>query len=54
MTAHRADVAQGLDGLFAAAPFPYLLAMLVVLAHGAGLFSLDARIGGRFAEKKEA
>ncbi len=41
-TAHRAELlADGLDGLFAAAPFPYLVATVVLLVTGPGRFALD-------------
>lgn len=41
-TAHRADlVADGLDGLFAAAPFPYLVAMGALIVAGPGRLALD-------------
>jgi putative oxidoreductase len=41
LTAHRADLLQGPDALLATAPFPYLMAVLVILVHGPGDWSLD-------------
>lgn len=44
LTAHRADAFTDLDAFMAAAPFPFLFAMLVIAVHGAGALSLDALI----------
>jgi putative oxidoreductase len=45
LTAHRADIAaDGLDGLFAAPPFPYLLATLFLLVSGPGRIAIDRRL----------
>lgn len=45
-TAHRAELAEnGLDGLFSAPPFPYLLATAVLLVAGPGRLALDAWLG---------
>ena len=42
-TAHRAELVEnGLDGLFSAPPFPYLIATAVLLVAGPGRLSLDA------------
>jgi putative oxidoreductase len=42
-TAHRAELVEnGLDGLFAAAPFPYLLATAILIVTGPGRLALDA------------
>ncbi len=47
-TAHRADiVGEGLDGLFAAAPFPYLIATLFLAVTGPGRLALDKVIESR-------
>lgn len=47
-TAHRADLAaDGLDGLFASAPFPYLVATLVLFVAGPGRLALDTLIARR-------
>jgi len=47
-TAHRSEwTTDGLDGLFAAAPFPYLLATLTLIVFGPGRASLDALISPR-------
>lgn len=43
-TAHRTEAWASLDGFLAAAPFPFLFAMLVLAVHGAGPLSLDARL----------
>lgn len=49
-TAHRAEViADGFDGLFASAPFPYLLATLVLLVTGPGRIALDTWVAPRLA-----
>lgn len=49
-TAHRAEwMEDGLDGLFAAAPFPYLLATLVLLVAGPGRLALDTWISPHLA-----
>jgi len=41
MTAHHAAFAQGLQAVMSAAPFPFLLATLVLLTYGAGPLSVD-------------
>lgn len=47
LSAHRADVLQGLDSLVSTPPFPYLLVSLMVLVFGPGRLSLDQlRAGG--------
>lgn len=49
-TAHRAELAEdGLDGLVASAPFPYLLAVAVLLVAGPGRLALDAWLVRRAA-----
>lgn len=49
-TAHRADIAaDGLDGLFSAPPFPYLLATLFLVVAGPGRLALDKIIAARAA-----
>ncbi len=49
-TAHRSEiVADGLDGLFAAAPFPYLLATLALLVFGPGRLAVDHGLRPRLA-----
>lgn len=61
-TAHRADIlgtdkepvvgfVDTLDKIVTATPGPYLLAMLTLLAFGAGRFSLDALVSRRRAGK---
>ena len=47
-TAHRAEVLEdGLDGLFAAAPFPYLVATAVLLVAGPGRPAFDTLLARR-------
>ena len=49
-TAHRGEItADGLDGLFAAPPFPYLLATAFLLVAGPGRLALDAWLAARLA-----
>jgi putative oxidoreductase len=49
-TAHRDEItAAGLDGLFAAAPFPYLLVTFVLIAFGPGRLALDRLVTRRTA-----
>lgn len=49
-TAHRSELAEdGVDGLLAAAPFAYLLAVAVILVSGPGRLSLDAWLAARRA-----
>ncbi len=48
-TAHRGEIAaDGLDGLFAAPPFPYLLATAFLAVAGPGRLALDAWLASRF------
>lgn len=43
LTAHRGEIASdGLDGLFAAPPFPYLVATAILIVAGPGRLALDA------------
>ena len=47
-TAHRTEIAEdGLDGLFAAAPFPYVLATAILIVAGPGRLALDAWLASR-------
>ena len=47
-TAHRAEIVEGgLDGLFAAAPFPYVLATAALIVAGPGRLALDAWLASR-------
>ena len=49
-TAHRGEItADGLDGLFAAPPFPYLLATAFLLIAGPGRLALDTWLAARLA-----
>ena len=48
-TAHRGEIAaDGLDGLFTAPPFPYLLATAFLVVAGPGRLALDAWLAARF------
>ncbi|HEY8932105.1 MAG TPA: DoxX family protein [Rariglobus sp.] len=48
-TAHRGEIAtDGLDGLFAAPPFPYLLATAFLIVAGPGRLAVDAWLAARF------
>ncbi len=51
-TAHRDEVAEGLDGLFGAEPFPYLVALLVLLACGPGRIALDTLLARRLGARR--
>lgn len=53
LTAHREELKEGLDGLFGAAPFPYLVAVLFLFVVGPGRWSLDALLAPRFAGKTQ-
>ena len=44
LTAHRSEAFVDLDAFMAAAPFPYLLAMVVLVAFGPGRVAIDAWI----------
>lgn len=49
-TAHRAEIVEdGLDGLFAAAPFPYVLATAILVVAGPGRPALDAWLARRLS-----
>ncbi len=50
-TAHRAEIVEnGLDGLFSAPPFPYLLATAFLIVAGPGRLALDAWVAARSRE----
>lgn len=49
-TAHAGDGFQSLEAFTEQAPYPFLVACLVILAFGAGRFSLDAILGKRLAK----
>ena len=54
-TAHRADlVDNGLDGLFSAPPFPYLVATAILVVSGPGRLALDAWLAARLARACQA
>jgi putative oxidoreductase len=49
-TAHRTEIVEdGLDGLLAAAPFPYLLATAILIVVGPGRLALDAWLASRLS-----
>lgn len=49
-TAHRSEIIEdGLDGLFAAAPFPYLLATAILIVAGPGRLALDGWLAPRLS-----
>lgn len=48
LTAHRADLVEnGLDGLFSAPPFPYLLGTLFLIVAGPGRIAMDRLLESR-------
>lgn len=50
-TAHRDDIIkEGIDGLFGAAPFPHLLAMLVLVVAGPGRAAVDHWLAARMKQ----
>lgn len=54
-TAHRSELAEdGLDGLFAAPPFPYLLATAVLIVCGPGSLALDNWLARRACQPASA
>lgn len=47
MTAHAAEAFASIEGFTSQAPYPFLIAALIVLAFGAGRFSMDSLISWR-------